>query len=471
MPKVPHRLLVLAVASALLLSAIPLTAGAVSPPAVDPGPTPRAICGSGSRPESGMQGRLSGADVDSGRAAKGITCNTEMITRYGRTGGFRVQRYRDIHGHECAYFDSTLMFPTVFLTKASDTSGVWVLDMAAPAHPVRSDVLRTPAMQSPHESLSLNVTRGLLAADLGNLATYPSVFDLYDVSRDCRHPVLKASLPLGVAGHEGAFSPDGRTFWVASPTGTLTAIDVTNPSVPVTVWSSTEFHPHGLNISADGNTLYYGDPTTKPGLYILDVSQVQRRVRVPSVRQLSSLTWKTVSLPQVPIPVTIGGHPFLVEIDEYASTGNGIAGVSMDPKASVGAARIIDIADVRHPKVISNIRLEVHMPANRAQIAHDPGFSTPAQGTAGHYCAVPRRDDPRVVACSFITSGLRVFDIEDPYHPREVAYFNAPMNDKSGNWAMSAPAFAPDRGEVWYTDGNRGFFEVKLTNGVANLLR
>ena len=283
--------------------------------------------------------------------------------------------------------------------------------------------------------------------------------------------MLKSTLPLGVTGHEGTFSPDGKTFWVASPTGTLTALDVTNPALPRQVWASAAFHPHGLNVSHDGNTLYYGDPEVEPGLHVLDVSQVQRRVPVATVKQISFLTWSTVSLPQVPIPVTIGGHPFLVEIDEYASKGGGFAHVSMDPSATVGAARMIDVADNRHPIVVSNIRLEVHMPANRAALENDPGFSTPAQGTAGHYCAVPRRDDPRIVACSFITSGLRVFDITDPYHPHEIAYFNAPFNDTAGNWAMSAPAFSPERGEIWYTDGNRGFFAVRLTNGMANLLK
>jgi hypothetical protein len=30
---------------------------------------------------------------------------------------------------------------------------------------------------------------------------------------------------------------------------------------------------------------------------------------------------------------------------------------------------------------------------------------------------------------------------------------------------MSAPAFDPQRNEIWYTDGNSGFYNVRLTNG------
>jgi len=28
--------------------------------------------------------------------------------------------------------------------------------------------------------------------------------------------------------------------------------------------------------------------------------------------------------------------------------------------------------------------------------------------------------------------------------------------------ALSAPAFAPERNEIWYTDGNCGFFALQL---------
>jgi hypothetical protein len=32
--------------------------------------------------------------------------------------------------------------------------------------------------------------------------------------------------------------------------------------------------------------------------------------------------------------------------------------------------------------------------------------------------------------------------------------------------AVSGPAFAPERGEIWYTDLNYGFFALRVTNGV-----
>jgi hypothetical protein len=83
---------------------------------------------------------------------------------------------------------------------------------------------------------------------------------------------------------------------------------------------------------------------------------------------------------------------------------------------------------------------------------------------------VPRQDDPGIVACSFIASGLRVFDIRDPYKPKEVAYFVAPpapspVVAERSNFAMSKPSFGVARRTVWYSDGNSGLYAVRLTNG------
>jgi hypothetical protein len=179
---------------------------------------------------------------------------------------------------------------------------------------------------------------------------------------------------------------------------------------------------------------------------------------------IARLTWPTMSIPQNAIPVTIKGHPYLVEIDEFGG------------QSKVGAGRIIDIANERQPKVVSNLRLQVHQPENFAAQANDNGANNPVQGYAGHYCNVPTRVDPGIVACSMILSGLRVFDIRDPLNPREIAYFNAPVTPRiipaagivpaESNWAMSSPSFVPQRGEIWYSDGLSGFYAVRATNGV-----
>jgi len=433
--------------------------------------TPRAECREGSYPEPGMQGRVPREEVDSGRAAKGYRCNLSVIGRSGSTGGFRVHRYIDRHGRECAYYDTALLFPTNALSLSGEPTGVAVLDMTDPTKPVRTTTLLTPAMQSPHESVNISVQRGILAAVLGNPTQYPGGIDVYDISEDCRQPVpMAAAFPASPFGHESGMAPDGMTFYPTSiGTDDTTAVDISNPRLPRQIWNG-KFNTHGMSVSDDGNRGYFA---TGDGLVIADLSEVQARKPNPQVREISRLTWSNMTIPQVAIPVTIKGRPYLVEVDEYSEDeGGGVAGNG----SRVGAARIIDISDETRPRVVSNIRLEVHQPENRAALAGDYGTRSPVQGYGAHYCNVPRREEPGIFACSMILSGLRVFDIRDPENPKEIAYHVAPPDtisatgseiiDERANWAMSQPAFAPERGEIWYSDGTSGFYALKMDPAV-----
>lgn len=468
MLRLPRRSIGGLAIAAALFAANAFVAHADGPPA-----TPRAACAPGDKTESGLQGRVPAEEVESGRASEGYTCNTELVARFGNTffnggaGGYKVYRYIDAAGHECAYYDTTLLFPLNTTTAGPNLTGVFVLDMSDPSHPRKTANLLSPAMQSPHESLSINLERGLLAAVAGYPLYLPGIVDVYDISGNCLQPQLRSSTPLGILGHEGNFSPDGNTFWVTSTGGNqVTAVDVSDPVVPKILWTSRDYNFHGINVSDDGNRLYAAD-LGRPGLTILDVSDVQAREPNPVVTEVTHFTWDNVSIPQNAIPVTIDDHPYIVEIDEFArglDVGN--------PNAPIGAARIIDIGDEENPEVVSDIRLEVHQPENVEATAGDPGADFFLQGYAGHYCAVPQREDPGVVACSFILSGMRLFDIRDPDEPSEIAYFNGPIpkTDALGqpgtSYAMSAPAFAPERGEVWYSDGNTGFYAVGVREGV-----
>jgi hypothetical protein len=126
---------------------------------------------------------------------------------------------------------------------------------------------------------------------------------------------------------------------------------------------------------------------------------------------------------------------------------------------------VIDIADDRHPSVVSNLRLAVQMPNNlTGPQAQDPNGNTFATGYEAHYCSIPRRVNPDIVACSMIKSGLRVFDIRNPRAPREVAYFNMPVAGNSN--AVSSVGFDEAHKQLWYSDSGSGFWAVQL-QGVA----
>lgn len=447
----------------------PATKGSASlakyfgPSKPDAGPTKGIACDDGSMPED-VQGKVPAKDYESGRAAKGYSCNARLVSHFGSSGGYRVERYVDKAGNECAFWDTTLLWPHNVPEQPERGPGVFVMDMSNPEKPVHTDTLRTAAMQTPHESVRLNQKRGLLVAVMGYPTFQPGFIDVYDVSEDCRKPVLQSSIPTGVIGHEGGFSPDGMTYYAAGLYAhTLTAVDLSNPKAPVLLWASGDYQPHGVSVSNDGKRLYIAEAAFNDdggdfsGLTILDTSEIQKRVPNPSVPIVSRLSWPQVSTPQNATPFTRDGREYVLETDEFGSGKN------------IGAARIIDISNEKKPFVVSNLRLEV----NKGEQTEDPGDDQPFQGYQAHYCSLPSRVDPNMVACTFIMSGLRVFDIRNPQRPREVAYFNKPLlpgehpvsPSKAGAFAMSAPAYDEATGDIWYSDGNTGFYVVRLTKG------
>ncbi|MFT5563318.1 MAG: hypothetical protein ACI970_000029 [Myxococcota bacterium] len=488
----------------VVLLAAPALARALEPPLTA---TPQGACGPGSRPESGVQGRVSRLDMQSGRAAEGYTCNTELVSSHksavvegntlGTIGGFKVHRYVDGAGNECAYYDTTLLFPT---NLGDQEGGVVVLDMSDSSDPVATATLRTPGMVSMHETLVISEERGILAgiSAAAEPIELPAVLDLYDLTQDCRQPQLISSTPMPVLAHESGMSANGDLFW-ASMTNEpyIWAIDISEPQLPTIVYQS-DFGSHGINISEDGSRAYLSQTGADRGLLILDTTELhaylgqaptplvdlpvatgwadgQSQSGVPEVTKIAKLEWSGGSIPQNSVPFSSNGKQYLMEVDEYG-------GCSGSP-ANAGAARIIDINDEANPFVLSNLRLEVHNPEFFDEICDDPGARNPLQTYSAHYCHIPTRVDPTIVACSMNLSGLRVFDISDVAKPIAIAYFNAPVQPRpafdliapeygpagitfeASNWAMSAPAFAPERNEIWFTDAFQGFYAVRLTNG------
>ncbi|HVT34142.1 MAG TPA: hypothetical protein VHE37_01055, partial [Nevskiaceae bacterium] len=318
------------------------------------GPVPRAACGAGSLPETDIQGRVSIDDRNSGRSLLGYSCNLQLLGQYQGQGTTWVSAsYR-----HCAYHGQTVT------SIASSTPGVNVVDVSDPAHPVLSERLTSPAfLGNTWETLKVNEARGLLGGVMVGPILGAAFFDVYDISGDCAHPVLlnsvgesQLTLPANTLGHEGNWSPDGKTYWSSAVVGgVITAIDVSDPAHPSIVYTgSTGLANHGFEISADGNRLYIAEAGAQGvlpnGLHIYDISEIQQRKPLPQMRLLGSVTWTDGQLGQHAVPVSWNGRPYLIFVDEQAS----------------GAARIIDIADETAPRVVSKLKLEIHMPENAA---------------------------------------------------------------------------------------------------------
>ena len=304
---------------------------------------------------------------------------------------------------------------------------------------------------------------------------------MYDV-RDCRSPRLLNSvasthlgIPANVLGHEGAFSPDGRTYWATGgPGGVITAIDVSDPALPRVLFSgSIGVINHGLSLSPDGRTLYLS--TIEPeGLSVVDVHGIQDREPAGMPRVLGTLTWTDGGNGQHSVPVTWKGRPYLVFVDEMKA----------------GAVRIIDVADVTRPRIVRRLKLQVHLDPGRvsADVTGSKLF-----GYEAHYCSVDRPQDPTALACSYFNSGVRVFDVRDPLRPKEIAYYNPPAQvgrgpalpgsehaqgvatgspggwgaDLTADWCSSPPRFV-GRDQLWVTCQDSGFLALRFTNGVRS---
>jgi hypothetical protein len=440
---------------ALLLSAVLAFPGAAL--AADPvfeGPVARATCGPGSDPESpgALQGEVTGADRDSGRSLRPFTCNLALV---GNDPGPGTSWQHTWYDH-CAYYD----------TKMASNLGVQVIDVSDPAKPRTATTLTTTAMQDPWESLSVNQSRGLLAGVYTANLYGPLFFDVYDVKKDCAKPELISSLPVNTVGHEGDWAPDGMTYYGSGGPG-VTAIDVTDPAAPHPV-GEIPISTHGLSISDDGNRAYLATlatGSTGNGLTIVDTSGIQSRNPAAAPRIIGSVSWTDGFAAQHTIPITVKGRPYILFVDE--------GGLTTVP----GAARFIDISDEAHPRVVSKLKLEIHMPDQQER--RDETGTENTFGYDAHYCGVDRRVDPTIVVCSMFQSGERVFDVRDVMHPKEIAYYNPggtgeppkPGSQDNSPAIMSGypsarPRIITERGEIWFTDQNKGFHVVRFTNGV-----
>lgn len=455
--------------------------GGVGPGKVETfeGPVAKAVCQSGDAVETGLQGQVPQADRVSLRASEGYNCNLTRIGQFDNNGegsGWQFAWYED-----CGYMG----LATGAATDGTRTprpgqtnTGVAVIDGSDPTAPKATTYLASVSMSDPWESLKVNERRQLLAdvnAGLGGSAGGPEI-DVYDLSGDCREPKLLASVALGESnGHAGHWAPDGLTYY-GSPisAGIIKAIDVTDPARPALIKEDFLLGTHDLSVSQDGTRLFLANNNGN-GLAILDVAQVQQRVANPADAIVSELYWTDGGGAQMTQRVTIAGRPYILFVDEGGK----------------GAARLIDISDEKNPVIASKLKLDVHMPENAQAVQNDAG-SVPF-GYEGHYCTASDGindnttydvENAVIAACSYFDSGLRVFDIRDPYRPREIAYYIPPTvpgprvssyyNMAGGctavDWVAAHPRVIPARNEIWFTSQCNGMHVLRFEKSLAELL-
>jgi hypothetical protein len=490
----------LAAVSALVLLCASSAFGAGPPLPV----VPRAVCGPGDHPETALQGQVP-ANL---RAAgfQGFNCNLQLIGQSkGDGANWQTTQFTDQAGHVCGYHG------TAFTTANRTHVGVPVIDLSNPNSPTPSGAyLATTSMLDPWESLKVNDRRQLLAADNGHNGGGGPEIDIYDISQDCRFPQLLSSIAVGTAGgggavatvvgHEGSWAPDGLTYYggdLRTNGGQYYAVDTVDPVNPklITTWHPGIANVHGMSISDDGNRGYFvslgfGDNLVDPnapatnGLLIYDTSQIQARVPNPQVPLISKLLWKDGSGAQHTIPVKIGGKPYVIFVDEAGSGGFSSATQRQTACANgytpYNMARIIDISDETNPTIVSRLALEIHAVKSCFMTLPDlVGLSGFTYGS--HYCSVDNKQNATTLACGYFNAGIRVFDIRDPVHPKEIAYYNpagvtvaspGSNHPRAGGWVAGGPDWCSaqvhldaQKGTLWTTCQDNGLLMLKFTNG------
>ena len=86
--------------------------------------------------------------------------------------------------------------------------------------------------------------------------------------------------------------------------------------------------------------------------------------------------------------------------------------------------------------------LEVSDPRNCSVMLTDPPDHL---GGIPNYseerCTVDRQENPTMLACGWVNAGVRVFDVRDLLHPKEIAYYKSPAPRTaflpgSGSWTQ-----------------------------------
>ena len=461
-------------------AAIPSAAGtgagaqhAAAGPVPWTGAVPTAHCAPGDHTETGLQGQTTVQERVSGDSERAYNCNLQLLGQY--TGEGAYSQDGPAYAGNCAYYG------TDNVTSLQQHHGVTVVDASDPQHPrVTAYLDNTAAALDPHETVQTFEPRHLLVvAQAGG----PD-FAVYDIS-NCQHPVLKADIQLpGSQGHMGAFAPDGRTYYLTQSFrgvgGYLYVVDLSDPLHPreLPPWQyQGDGRPHGLQVNpagfepgvAAGTRLYVGQQGVADGtgtlagpdgLVIEDVSDYQYRHPHPQVRIISKLFWSDQGIAEAMIPVKINGHPYLISTDEGggAAGPGGLAGACARGQALWGYPQIIDVANETQPKIIAKLMLQVSDPANCQQQVNQtppdscgsgpcPGTNLPPESGSMNYseerCVANDPMNATMLACSFQNAGLRVFDISDPYHPKEIAYYKPPavrtaFRPSSGSWVPGA---------------------------------
>jgi hypothetical protein len=210
-------------------------------------------------------------------------------------------------------------------------------------------------------------------------------------------------------------------------------------------------------------------------MVVLDTTDIQRRVPNPDLKIVSAINFPNFGHTEQ--RATIRGRPYI-----FSSGETPIVGAKNCPWAWGSA---VDVSDERRPRAVSEIKLEVNEQANCGTVGPDNAVYSI------HYSGVDSFERTTRLFYTYYTGGLRVFDVRDPAHPREIAYYHPPPpqstvhrpssqgaagDSHTPGWdsATSDVRYIPHKRQLWFVSIAGGFQVVQLTTpqakGSARLL-
>jgi hypothetical protein len=481
------------------------------------------LCGTDDLPEQGIEGDVPKADQDSRRAEQGYNCGLALVSHLSLGVDGRPNANANMAwAGNCAYIAGSAGAPVVPETKPSPPAGagVAVVSVSNDGAPTYVATLRSPGALATSETINAVTTPSgrsiLVVGQYGNdVVSDPKPMDVYDISDpDCskfRHipnpdfpddptkatyywprnihnltlsqdgNYVFATIPLQAADISGLWDDDPATgvkdlgsieaAMDGPPVATGPVADL-DDNLPPEVRSQT--HPqdasHEAWPSPDTNTLYVGGQTPEfEMLSIVDIGQWRRRDAQGNPLGPPRVISQTSGRGHSVRTATINGKLYMLHSEE------GVFGLAYSclpqetgPFAGPAEPWLTDISDPPHPAPSSHFGLEINDPANCPQQL-DAG-----ENDSVHYHDVDDPTDTTFVMASMWNAGIRVFDVRDPSHPTEVAYFNPADVDPTAttqlDHAWGHIRYVADRGQIWFATADGGFWVVRIEGQVRDRL-
>ena len=284
-----------------------------------------------------------------------------------------------------------------------------------------------------------------------------------------------------ITTHEHRITADGLTVYASvgrrddSVEPSLIAVDISDLANPKELarWDLAmepgmpQSGMHDLDMNDAGtrahtNTSWMIDGVRHQGLTILDTTEVQERKPSAQIRRVSSFNWgppENFGGTHSAELVKIHGRQYVICLDET---------MGANAAAPWGWGRIIDVTEEKYPLQISTITIEAAEAQYGAQTNPDKAYY------GAHYLGVDDRENTSLVFFSWYSSGLRAWDVRDPYLPKEIGYYipgarvdtklavGAGYPNHKVDYVYSFVRYRPETGHIWFNSLFNGFMIAEL---------